>query len=325
MRFATRIWIMIVASLLSLLVMGSLGLYSMHQSMLEGRKLQITQLLSFADAQLKYFQAQEKSGMLSREEAQAKAKEAIGAMRDGNDYFFIRSLSDDVMLVHPIASRVGKADNGGIMADGRTLVKMYMDELQQNKNGKAFIWGAAPRPDKMGKKQLYPKLSGIQQFEPWNWLTGIGFFVDDINDFFWDQIRIFVGVGVVLLITLAWLVFGMRNALLGQLGGEPQDAAESMKRIANGELGVEIKLGKDDNSSLMASLKVMQLKLKNLISSSIQENADSLNEQVRSFDSTAKSYVETKSEEQFGNLLKSIKSIGRTVDVLGKSIARIKL
>jgi methyl-accepting chemotaxis protein len=324
MKFTTRIWVIVLTSMLGLLIMGSLGLHSMRESMLEDRKKEITQLLNFADAQLKYFQQQEKMGFLSRAEAQAKAKEAIGSMRHEHDYFFIRSLSDDVMLVHPIASRVGQVDYGGKMKDGRYLVQMYKDELEKSSDGKAFVWGAAPRPDKKGDATLYPKLSGIKKFEPWDWLTGIGFFVDDINDFFWSQATIFVVVGAVLLAALGWLVIGMRNAILSQLGGEPEVASESMRRIANGDLAVDIPLHENDNESLMAALKLMQLKLNN-ISSAIQENADSLNDQVRSFDLMAKNYQQTKSEEQFNYLLAAVKKIGRTVDILGKSTARIKL
>jgi hypothetical protein len=324
MKFTTRIWVIVVTSMLGLLVMGSLGLHSMRESMLEDRKKEITQLLNFADAQLKYFQQQEKMGFLSRIEAQAKAKEAIGAMRSGNDYFTVRALSDGMTLVHPIESRIGKIDDDIRMKDGRTLVQTYKDGLANSDKDMAFVWVAVPNPEKVGDKTLYPKLNGLKKFDQWDWYLGIGFFVDDINEFFWKQATIFLAVGAVLLAALGWLVIGMRNAILSQLGGEPEVASESMRRIANGDLAVDIPLQENDNESLMAALKLMQLKLNN-ISSAIQENTHSLNDQVRSFDLMARNYQQTKSEEQFNYLLAAVKKIGRTVDILGKSTARIKL
>ena len=78
MRLKTRVLIIVMASLVGLVVMGVFGLYSMRQSMMQERRAQITQLLDFADSQLKYFQGLEAAGTLTQEEAQQRAKEAIG-------------------------------------------------------------------------------------------------------------------------------------------------------------------------------------------------------------------------------------------------------
>ena len=209
MKFSTRIWLMAIVSLLCLLIMGSVGLYSVHESMMEVRKVQMNQLLNFANGQLNYFHELEKAGKMTREEAQTKAKEAIGSMRHKGDYFFVRDLSNNVMLVHPIADRVGKADDGGKMKDGRSLVQTYKDELANSKDGKALIWGAAQRSKE--DKALYPKLSGIGLFGPWNWLVGTGFFLDDLNDFYWKQAGIVIGFGLALLVALGGLIFSMRK------------------------------------------------------------------------------------------------------------------
>ncbi len=127
-----------------------------------------------------------------------------------------------------------------------------------------------------------------------------------------------------LLALLSTLIFRMRSVILGQLGGEPQDAQESMKKIANGDLGIEIELAKNDDTSLMASLKLMQMKLKNM-TGSIQENATTLAEQVKSFDDSARVYAETKSEEEFAALMRTVKKLGKTADILGKSVSRFRL
>lgn len=322
MRLKTRVWIIISAAVLGLVVMGALGLFYMRQGMLQERGAQIVQLLEFADAQAKYFYNLEKTGRLSRNEAQRQAKEAIGAQQKGNDYFFVRSSADNVMLVHPSIDRVGKADNGGKMADGRFLVDVYKEALLANKGGKPLLQVAAPHPGTQDKK-MYPKLSGVSEFEPWGWIIGIGFFVDDIEARFWKQSIFFLGVGGFLLIFITWLILRMRSTILQQLGGEPQDAAESMRKIANGDLAVEIVLKKDDSTSLMASLKLMQMKLKN-ITSAIHENTESLDKQVKIFDAATQSYSQSKSDADFDNLLAVVKKLGKIADILGKSVSRFK-
>ncbi|MFZ5579654.1 MAG: cache domain-containing protein [Pseudomonadota bacterium] len=324
MRLKTRVLIIIAASLLSLIAMGFFGLYSMRQGMLDERRAQITQLLIFAEAQLKHFHALEVTGKMTRDEAQARAKEALGAQRNNNDYFFIRGLKDEYFVMHPIPSRLGKPDNGGMLPDGRTTVQAYWDALAASDSNIAFIELEAPKPGDADKTKRYPKLNGALKFEPWGWMPGIGFYIDDIDAAFWKQSSLFLAVAGLLFALSAALVFRMRTTILRQLGGEPQDAAYCMKRIASGDLGVDIPLENDNDDSLMASLKLMQMKLTNL-TASIQENTVALADQVKGFEGTARAYAEDRSEDQFAKVIQATHRLGKTADILQKSIARLKL
>jgi methyl-accepting chemotaxis protein len=323
MRLKTRVLIIVSASLVGLLVMSLFGLYSMRQGMMEERRAQITQLLDFADSQIRYFYGLETSGKLTREEAQARAKESLAAQRQGDNYFFILSLKDEYFVYHPSANRMNVPYSGGQLPDGRSALQAYWDELGKSKSNKAYLELQTLKPG-APEKNLYPKLNGVLKFEPWGWMPGIGFYLDDIDNRFWKQSRIFLIVGGLLFAITALLVFRMRSSILRQLGGDPQDAAESMHKIANGNLNVDIVLEKGDNNSLMASLNLMQMKLTNL-TSAIQENATSLSGQVETFNEAAKSYSEVKSEEGLADLFRSVKKIGKTVGILEKSIARIKI
>lgn len=322
MRLKTRVLIIVLASLLGLVVMGIFGLLTTKKTMMVERQAQITLLLDFADAQLRYYHSQEVAGRYSREEAQARAKEALSAQRKGSDYFIVRSIADNVLLVHATASRVGKVDPGGKALDGRPVMEAYMEAIAKSGTGQGFVELAAVRPNS-GDKNLYKKLSGADKFDPWNWIVVIGFFVDDIEDRFWEQATLYLGVGGVLLALLSTLIFRMRSVILGQLGGEPQDAQESMKKIANGDLAIEIDVAEHDNDSLMASLKVMQMKLINM-TSTIRENASVLSAQVTTFEETARNYAEAKSEDELEKLLQSVKKLGKTAAILEKSISRFK-
>ena len=323
MRLKTRVMIIVLASLIGLVTMGAFGLHALRQSLYEERRAQISQLLDFCESLLKFYHAQETSGKMSREEAQERAKEVIGAQRKGSDYFFIRNLKTDYFVLHPIASRMGKPDDGGRVADGRSAVQAYRDGLAKSTDNKAFVELNTLKPG-APENVTFPKLNGVLKFEPWGWMPGIGFFIDDIESRFWKQAAFFMAVGFLLLAVVAILVFRMRWDILRQLGGEPHDAVTSMRRIAGGDLSVDIRLAKGDDNSMMASLKLMQMKLMN-ITSAIQDNTSALSEQVRNFDAAAKAYAETKSEEQLPSLLKAVAKIGKTADILNRSISRFKL
>ena len=323
MRLKTQVLIIVAASLVSLVVMGVFGLYTMRQSMYDERRAQINQLLDFADSQLQYFYSLEKSGALSHEEAQARAKEAIGAQRQGNNYYFIRTLTDDNFVYHPVASRIGKPDDGGKQPDGRTTAQINRDELAKSTDNKAFVLITTAKPNDPSKV-VYPKLNGVLKFEPWGWMPGTGFFVDDIETAFQKKAMVFLGVAAILVALVGILVFKMRSDILKQLGGEPKEAADSLRLIAGGDLGVTIVVKEGDTTSLMASLKQMQLKLNN-ITSTIQENASALSSQVAQFDRAAKAYVEVKTEDALAELMRTVNRLGRVSDILGKSIARFRL
>lgn len=323
MLLKTRVLIITAASLVSLVIMGAFGLYTMRQNMYEERHAQLNQLLDFADSQIRYFYSLETSGKLSRQEAQVRAKEALGSQRQGNNYYFIRALNDDTFIYHPIASRINKADDGGIQANGQTTAQINRDELAKSKDNKAFVLINTAKPGDQ-TKALYPKLNGLLKFEPWGWMPGTGFFVDDIESQFHKKAAIFLLVAGILVAALAALVFRMRADILRLLGGEPQNAADSMRRIASGDLNINISLQEGDTTSLMASLKQMQLKLNN-ITSTIQENSTTLSNQVEQFDRVAKAYTEEKSEETFAELLRSVNRLGRISGILGKSISRFRI
>lgn len=263
MNVKTRIWIIVAAALVSMTVMAVGGLYQLRQSLLSERRAQITQLLDFADAQLKYFHALETNGKMSREEAQARAKESIAAQKMGSNYFFIRSLTDDIFIYHPVASRMGKADPGAKMPDGRMNSLAYREDLAKSKDNKVFMTVNAARPNNQDKTPQ-PKLVGVLKFEPWGWMPGIGFYTDDIDRLFWQYAGIFLAIGMALIAGVAFLGIRTTRNILGQLGGEPQYAVEIAQGIANGDLSRSI-ISKGGAESLLGSMCVMQAGLHKMV------------------------------------------------------------
>jgi methyl-accepting chemotaxis protein len=128
-------------------------------------------------------------------------------------------------------------------------------------------------------------------------------------------------IGAVISIALFLL---LDRKVLQLLGGEPKAAASYMKRIADGDLAVDIGVHGDNAGSLMASLKVMQLKLKNLVSA-VHGGAAEVGDQTRKFEAAASAFQRTPGESSALELLKQTKAVGGTLAVLEKSVGRFKL
>ncbi|SDH48437.1 methyl-accepting chemotaxis protein [Propionivibrio dicarboxylicus] len=256
MKLRNRILTIVSASLIGLAAMASYGLHQLRESLHNERRAQIAQLLDVADAQLKYFHAQERAGKISREEAQARAKEAISAQRTADNYFIVRNIADNMLMIHGNPSRVGKIDPGGKTTDGRQVMTVYQEEIRSSKDGKGYVMLEAVRPGTEDKK-LYKKLNGASIFEPWGWLVAIGFFVDDIDRIFWRDAANLLIIGGLLLSIVAFLAFKTMRSILDQLGGEPAYASEIARGIADGDLSQDIAAGNND-ASLLGSMKTMQ-------------------------------------------------------------------
>ena len=128
-------------------------------------------------------------------------------------------------------------------------------------------------------------------------------------------------IGAVISVALFFL---LDRKVLQLLGGEPKVAANYMKRIAEGDLAVDIGITGDDASSLMASLKVMQLKLKNLVAA-VRGGAAEVSDQAKKFEVAASAFQRTRDDSSAQELLKQTKAVGGTLAILEKSVGRFKI
>ena len=90
--------------------------------------------------------------------------------------------------------------------------------------------------------------------------------------------------------------FILTRGILRQLGGEPEYAAEIVRRVAEGDLSLEIELRPGDTSSLLASLKEMVGKLSQIIGE-VLNAADNLASASEEVSATAQSMSQATSEQ----------------------------
>jgi signal transduction histidine kinase len=319
MKLLTKLLLIVCAAATGMVLSGAFAVTTLRSTMLQERQQSMQLLVRMATRQVEHFQDLERSGKMSRDDAQTAAKDAIRALRDGENYVFVRAGEKFLMtIVHPDPRKEGKESDGGILPSGQSVVAVYLQALQKRDDAIVSIYTKRPTGD-----AVLPKISAIQRVPDWNWLIGSGDFVDDIDKAYWKYVMTFLTIGSIVFLCVVALAVVLARGILKQLGGEPQDAAESMKKIANGDLAVEINLKEGDSNSLMASLKLMQMKLKN-ITSAIHENSSSLNDQIQVFTSTAKTFAQSKTEDDLNIMLKSIQKLWKIAEILEKSVSRFK-
>jgi methyl-accepting chemotaxis protein/methyl-accepting chemotaxis protein-3 (ribose and galactose sensor receptor) len=270
MKLSTRLGLIVCGSILGMAILGGFAVTSLRNTMLDERMAGVGLLVQLASKQVMYYQEQEKAGKLTHEEAQTAAKDAIRALRKGDDFVFIRA-GDQLLLslVHPDPRKEGKESDGGKLPNGQTVVGAYFEALKQSDF--AFVRVYTKRPQ--GTVEV-PKISAIQRIPGWNWMVGSGAFVDDIDQAFWRYVVEFLLIGGVILIGVIALAVSLARGIYRSIGGEPAYAAEVAHAIAGGDLTQTIShKGKAD--SLLAAVAEMQGHLKQMIGQ-IKLGADTL-------------------------------------------------
>ncbi|OUM71802.1 chemotaxis protein [Pseudomonas caspiana] len=259
---------MVFTSIVGLATIGILALNTLHSTMQEDKRNEIHTVLSLATQQVAYFQGLEKSGKLTRAEAQAKAVEALTNMRNGTQrYIWARSI-DGLGLVHAIADKVGKIDLGKA-ANGKTSIQNYVDNLATTQF--YYYDDITTHPE---TKAVVPKINGVTRISDWNWFIGFGIFVADIETAYWKLAYDFIVVGIVLILIVVVVAWRISKSIYSSLGGEPAYAASAVGAITNGDLSQTIAYS-PGKLSLLYSVAQMQKNLREMINS-IQHNAQQL-------------------------------------------------
>ena len=259
MKVSTRLLVLALAALIALLSVGAYSLYSIRQAMLDDKRAQITNLLQMAEHLVTYFHDEETAGKLSTEQAQTAAKLALSELNYSDQSFFWVRLPDGTTLVHRKASVVGKI-NVGKAPDGRPDGDLYREMLDREHVPVMMVLAKHPSTG-----QMVDKMNGLVEFKPWNWWIGTGIFTDDINATFWRTGGFLIGLISLATFGIAALAWQIIRRVTGALGGEPADVAQSMHRMASGDLSERIVVGHAREASLLASLARMQQSLREMV------------------------------------------------------------
>jgi methyl-accepting chemotaxis protein len=137
---------------------------------------------------LDHYGSQAKAGILSEEEAQLQAIEAIKNLRYGDSgYFWINDTTRPYpkMVMHPTVPEL----DGKVLDDPKFNCALGKDENLfvafndvTEKDGEGFVDYLWPKPTKDGLTSEQPKISFVKLYPEWDWIIGNGLYVDDVNN-----------------------------------------------------------------------------------------------------------------------------------------------
>jgi len=230
-----------------------LSLNALYDAMLNERISKIENISDSAVTVAQHFHGLETSGAMSREEAQAAAKAAIGAIRfEGDNYIYVYDMQGTA-LVHPKASIVG-TDMMNFSDDNGVMIIQEMIRFARADGG----WVGYDWPRANSDVPL-PKIGWGTGFAPWGWMLGTGVYVDDINAAYWRKASIVLSVaGLGAVIALAVAGLALRSTI------KPlQSLTANMNSLAGGNNDIVIEgVNRGDEIGQMAA--AMEVFLENM-------------------------------------------------------------
>ena len=236
MRVSTRLVFAGVAVFLGLAMIAGYTLVQIKSDALAAHSERIKDLVEASKGIIGNYQKLEADKVLTREEAQLQAKEALRTPRFGkDDYYFLYDFEGRAVMVagNPkIEGQVllGKTDAAGF--------KLWEAIVEKGKAGKGFIDYVFPRA---GQTESKPKRGYVIGIPEWQWIVGTGVYVDDVDEAVKKAALSYALMSLLALAVVAIIGFLVSRSIVRQLGGEPTTAIDLMSRVAAGDLTVEIK------------------------------------------------------------------------------------
>jgi methyl-accepting chemotaxis protein len=228
MTLKTRFQFMIAVSAAGLLAVAGFWVQGQHSALLSGKREKTSNLIDVPYSILDQQYQLEVRGIISRQEAQRRALDAIRGLRyEGNNYFWI---NDDhpTMIMHPIKPAMDGTDLSSVKdPSGKRLFVDFVEAASKTPGG-AFVEYLWPKP---GEDKPVRKLSFVKRFPPWGWIIGTGIYVGDVNAAWRESAWAAGTIALICLLPLiAVSVFTWRSTL-SRLG----DMLERFKDVAEGE------------------------------------------------------------------------------------------
>jgi len=240
------------AAMVGIMLVAATGLSSLHDELLEGRKIKVRQLTEAAYSVLVRYEAEQRSGRLDEESAKQAAMADLRAMRYGdNDYFWVNDMSP-AMIMHPIKPEMeGKPLGDMKTPDGQRLFVDMVDIVKAR--GGDYYQYSWPKP---GFDQPVRKLSFVKGFAPWGWIVGTGIYIDDVDRSFRSSALAFG----LLVMGISVVVIGLSVLVANAMARPLKKITLDMGQMAIGNLDVPIAFAsqRDEVGTMSRALEVFR-------------------------------------------------------------------
>ena len=221
---------------LALIAAASLTFFTLNRASDAAYDLRAEELRHITDvgrSQIEAYNNRVEAGEITLEEAKAAVSQILNDLRFGDNGYIYAFDSDIVYSVHPFRPQWVGGESQRNLKDvhGNKIFEAILGNLDENGQSVSTIYFENP-----ATKEVEPKLTYAQYYEPWDWYLGTGAYVNDIEaDIAQMRMRALVGLGVALAVLIGVSLLIIRSMLppLNALKGR-------MVTMADGDLDSDV-------------------------------------------------------------------------------------
>lgn len=269
MKLVHQLIALLVLVIFGFVLLGSYGLHSLQTNLINDRKHELKTVLTYANKQVAPIVRAQENGQLSLPEAQAQVVHILSEYRQGIAYLWAND-NHGIARVHVKKEKIGK------------FQESYQNDIRSLAN-KTFVIKVVPN-FKPGSSEKVLKVNAITRIPQWNWVMGMGVYMDDLSATYWQIAWHFIFI-VITVVFLVILTIGyLSRSIYSKIGGEPNYAVEITNKIANGQLDEAI-VGNFKSTSLLGAIASMQKELHKMVdhmknaATQLTQSTQQLNEQ----------------------------------------------
>ncbi|MCY0386100.1 methyl-accepting chemotaxis protein [Robbsia sp. Bb-Pol-6] len=301
---------------LALIIQASVGAWQLRSSQLAARKLGLSNVIDMSLSIAGHYAQLATDGKISLDEAKARARDAVGALRFGESGYVTSVRADSVVIDNPMSPKFNGKDMSQFKDAHGKLMYQGISAIGSSPSGRGYLEYWWPRPQ---ATKASPKIGYVARYTPWGWDFIAGEYMDDIDADFYAGLMNAALILAILGAIVAVLAVSVANDIYRSIGGEPGDAASVASRIAAGNLETEVVVKKGDGSSLLYSLYVMRNRLADTISH-IKLAAGSI-ELASAEIATGNQDLARRTEQQASVLQQTTASMGELADTVERNAA----
>ncbi|WP_438747879.1 methyl-accepting chemotaxis protein [Pararhizobium sp. O133] len=249
-RISVRLYALVALALVTMAAVMTLGLFQEQDKLVAQRKAMLEAMNENAVTVFEAYYKQQQAGTLSQADAQARAIEAISAMRyQDSGYFWINDMHPN-MVMHPIKPAMNGTDlTENKDPNGKHLFVEFANTVKAS--GKGFVDYYWPKP---GAEEPVLKYSHVAGFKPWGWVVGTGVYADDLAAMFREgliQVAVICGVAALIILLAAF-------SIVRSVVGPVERLKASMRAIADEDVSGDVpETDRKDEIGQMAGVLVV--------------------------------------------------------------------
>ncbi|MCE0558223.1 methyl-accepting chemotaxis protein [Motilimonas sp. E26] len=277
MTLKTKVWGMATLTLVALLGVMLMGLYTLRQASDIDNKSRIYQLLKSTFSTVNQIELYVASGKMSDEQGKELAAQILRENKyNDSEYVYVADENMNFVAAPHDPQLHGTSFHDFKDAQGASVGQILLNAVKANPNGIVEYEWTSRNAD----GDVADLLSVAQVSKRWKWAVGTGIRSTEVDERFWNSAQNQLILCLITAAILGFIIITTIRKITTDLGGEPEDVLTLVRAVAAGDLSTKVKRdGEDfDESSIYGSVVTMQASLRDIMNSVAAATAELRNE-----------------------------------------------